>query len=113
MINAGTKIISLYKQDTVKVSFQLTLNGSIYALKAGEKVVCTVKKDTDPASEILFEQVFSGIDSTVITVVFDIATQEKLPYGDYLYDVRWHLESGLRTGVAPTKLSVLPVVGYV
>lgn len=114
MINLTTKEISLFRQDTFGVAFETVVNGVVYALQAGEKITFTVKKDTNPSSEVLFEQTTDVVGATQIDIIIDKATQDKLPKGDYLYDVRYNFNTmGIRTGISPTKLMVMPVVGDV
>ena len=89
----------------------LTLNIKNYTLKSGDKLILTVKKHTNSADIVLQKQV-EDVGKTSVTITFVGDDTKNIPFGKYVYDIRFKDGSGNYDTVKTVgEFNILEVVG--
>ncbi len=104
MLSTNSNEIRITKGDTMSVEVELkNLDGSLYEMKEGDKIVFSVKQRLSDKYEVLLEK--AGLP-------FEFSAEDtNLPTGKYYYDVVLTSRAGDRvTVIEPSLFEVTPKV---
>jgi hypothetical protein len=107
MLKISGSNIELTRGDTARINLSITdADGQPYDYSA-DTVLFTVKDSTVSSAAILQKTATGGV------IYIAPADTEKMPYGDYVYDVELTMQSGdVCTVITPSRFTLTPEVTW-